>query len=286
MTHEHESDLRPASVDVATLDRRERVHLGLLRLAARTGRTRRATIALGALLGSSTVPVQVAPGVTLDISLDDPYWARIALGHDYEPEVRWALDELVGPDVCVIDAGANIGYWSSIVAARTSAIAVEPNPTLLPALTDHGRRHGFTVIPAAVWDEDGVEVEFVWSPRRHGAGGIGNDGSHRSCVTTVTVDRLYRDHGAGATPVLKLDVEGAEIRALHGATEVLRRGWVIYEEHGRDVEHRVTRWLVERGAEIFVLDPGRMDPLPDMRHLDRLKVDRSRGYNLLARQRH
>jgi hypothetical protein len=103
-----------------------------------------------------------------------------------------------------------------------------------------GAHHGFFSIAAA---RLGARVyAFV-------ANGAGRE------VTSVSLDDFARDHPAPR--VVKIDVEGAELRVLRGAERLLRehRPILVCELHGRENREQV-RGLLE-GYEFSTLESER-----------------------------
>lgn len=174
--------------------------------------------------------VRLPDGGRLAVDLATAHGRRWFAWGCCEP-ATWAMRTLAGPGDVVIDAGANIGLFSLIAAARVGAhgrvIACEPAPgtmTLLRANVARNRYDWVDLREAAVAEVPGrLELEDLgagsgfssFAPEQAGRG-------HRIEVEVTTLDEL-----AGADleriRVVKLDVEGAELRALRGATELLRR---------------------------------------------------------------
>ena len=163
-----------------------------------------------------------------------------ALG-SVEPEVQDALAELLRPGDVFYDVGANIGYFTLIgarlVGPSGRVVAVEPQPEARQRLEHNVAINGFdnvTAIEAAVADEEG-ESELVVSHE-----GILEWAALETSPTTdvpkinvrvTTLDALRAD--LPPPTVVKLDVEGAEIRAVRGMRELLRsdRPAVVCEVH-------------------------------------------------------
>jgi FkbM family methyltransferase len=153
-----------------------------------------------------------------------------ALGN-VEPEVQSALTELLRPGDVFYDVGANIGYFTVIgarlVGTSGRVVAVEPQPEARRRLEHNVQLNGFgniTVVEAAVADEEG-ESDLVISHE-----GILEWASLDSSpaadvpkirVPVTTIDALRAE--LPAPSLVKLDVEGAEIQAIRGMRETLRR---------------------------------------------------------------
>jgi FkbM family methyltransferase len=77
------------------------------------------------------------------------------------------------------------------------------------------------VIEKALWNESGQELDYdANGPAtrvRHDARTQGNQ------TSTLSIDDLVADRGLPRLDFVKLDIEGAELRALHGAAQTMRR---------------------------------------------------------------
>jgi FkbM family methyltransferase len=205
-----------------------------------------------------TVLSGVARGrrLALDLSKEKAYW----LGH-YERPVQRFLRENVRDGDVVYDVGAHVGFFS-ICAANLGAtvVAVEPDARNAARLRANAELNGLPVevVEAAAWNESG-RVALVPGDSTKEAHAVPGEG-----VASVTVDELARRYGAPT--LLKLDVEGAESRALEGAREVLseRRPIVVCELHGSEQRAQVPALL--DGYRIEELDsPDRIVARPAVR---------------------
>ncbi len=131
----------------------------------------------------------------------------------------------------VLDCGANIGLFTR-VALRSGAklvVAIEPAPENLECLRRNvaadiaaGR---VIVYPKGVWDKDDF-LEMNMNPGNSAAnsfvlGGGQNQGRLRLPLTTI--DKLAAELKLDRVDFIKMDVEGAERRALAGARETLAK---------------------------------------------------------------
>lgn len=134
--------------------------------------------------------------------------------------------ELLGeePHPVVVDLGANVGLFSLLVFMNfpeARLIAVEPSSHTFEVLATNRALNpstDWTCRRAAVDERDGT-VRFHNDPTST-ASRVAADGDEE--VEAVTMSSLV---GATAGPIdlVKLDVEGAEARALRGGREVLSR---------------------------------------------------------------
>jgi len=260
------------------------VHLAALRLSAKLGLLAVASHILGALFPKRDVDVQMGNGRWLTVPAYDPYWSSILVGKDYEPGVGAIIEMALEaePDAVLFDCGANIGYWSTAVCDRTAAIAVEAVPSTYSRLERNAEQNGFVAIHAAIWDVPGTTVPITWTPRLHYAASVTNTrGKHTVDVSTATLGQLADRYASDRPIVVKLDVEGAEARALGGASACTDRCLFVYEDHGSDREHQATRAFLEAGFQIWHVDASPR-PIEDVGDLDEIKRNTIDGYNFMA----
>jgi FkbM family methyltransferase len=256
----------------------------------------RVTNALRRVFGDTEVVVDLRHGRRMVLPLGDGYWAPLLdRRYRYEPEVEIALDALVTPDAYFLDCGANAGYWSLLYQDRArSVVAVEASPATYARLEDNVHLNGDRVelVHAALWSVDGKPLTMRSHRDEHAASSLAetdvelsaSDGWTDTDVESVTLATLVRKHcpDPDAPVVVKLDVEGAEIPTFEGAGPVLgeRDVTVVYEDHGADATHKVSRHVLEMGMGIF--DPATGAPLT-LEGVAALKTDTVHGFNFLAR---
>lgn len=144
------------------------------------------------------------------------------------------LLRFVQPDWVFLDIGANIGYYSMLVARashqRASIHAFEPAVQNFAALNRNRDLNGLSSIIhtycTAVSGTVG-EAGFRLPPSTNrGMGSLcPSPGSvqtgHR--VKTTTIDHFAEEQGLDRVSCIKIDVEGAEALVLSGGTETIRR---------------------------------------------------------------
>jgi FkbM family methyltransferase len=193
-------------------------------------------------------------------------------------ESIWRL--LDDGELCA-DIGANIGYMTSVMAARVreggSIRVFEPLPLLANLLRVHVRRwapHTRAVIEVhqvAVSDKSGPATIFVppsFAENRGQAtlvppGVRTDDGTTASVPLMIECVRLDESFGCDARlGIVKIDVEGFEYEVLRSAAELLRTGRIrdiVFEEH-RPFEAPSHRYLRENDYAVFRVARGLMGP--------------------------
>jgi FkbM family methyltransferase len=183
----------------------------------------------------------------------DAYWCRyLWAGVPFEGDVAQIFRKL-GKGSVLIDCGANIGYWSVRAPefGFTHVVAVEANRELIPVLRNNLELNGVAseVIHAAIYSTSGEQL-FLDRTAAHAEGALGEKGMP---VTSITIADIIEQH-RGSEILAKLDVEGAELAAIEGASGVDRITFV-YEDFPRE-GMRVTEELLRRGFKVFGVAPS------------------------------
>lgn len=147
---------------------------------------------------------------------------------DFEPEMAAAIQRCAPPGSTFFDVGANAGYMT-LVGARAvgpsgRVVAFEPLPNTAREMSAQVRLNGLTnvtVVRAAVCEREGT-VSFRSGPSADMAA-LAEVESRGEMLTveSTTIDAAAERHGAPG--LIKLDIEGAELLALRGATRTLER---------------------------------------------------------------
>ena len=268
--------------------------LVLLRLTRMLGRRGYYRICAWADRLGDRVRVRVAPDTWIEVPLGDIYWNTL-LERPYEPEVATALDRHATATGCFLDLGANIGFWSLQARNRFhTVVAVEASPETFARLEANCRLNDarFPRLQAAVWDRSGESLTIHQHAVHHAAasvvGALGEvaeaGGWHDATVSTVGLSDLLETYAPDphTAVVIKLDVEGAEIRVLDGARAALARRPVVllYEDHGSDPTCAVTQHLLDADWQIQDARSGRTLQLEEVRASKR---DPHVGYNFVAK---
>jgi FkbM family methyltransferase len=206
-------------------------------------------------------PVQVVTlpwGCPIEIDVGETIGRSIWTAGVYDLAVAEVLFRLADPRLLAIDAGANIGAMTGLLAARAGEVwAFEPHPAVFLRLTANAARlaglRGFAPcrpFQIALSDADG-EVRLE-TPE----GFAGNQGTARVtsgdgvAVRAARLDSLLAGREVG---VMKVDVEGHELSVFRGAEESLAAGRVrhiVFEDHVGP-ESPVCRLLAEHGYGLF-----------------------------------
>lgn len=179
--------------------------------------------------------------------------ALLRYGEYGEIEAQFLLQLVNRPGV-VVEVGANIGSHTVALARRAAAVGVEvicfePQPFVFQNLCANLALNGLQNVRAWPW-ACGAQQETVFFARqdylRQGNfGGVSMQASAAPDQVSVPCVRLDEVIGESNVCLLKVDVEGAELAALQGATGILQRSRpVLYVENDRVEQSRaLIEWL-------------------------------------------
>jgi FkbM family methyltransferase len=187
-----------------------------------------------------------------------------------EPEQSRLLLDLLQPGHVFFDVGANVGYYSMLAARRCgprgSVVAIEPSPRNVAFLYRHvhlNRLSTIEILPLAVAESLGLEVFSAGNNcavgHLTGAASEVVDNAHRStCTVAATTSLDFLSERLGLHPdVVKIDVEGAELRVLKGAERILQRGpHILLSVHSASLCAECLDYLAHRGYRVTPLSEG------------------------------
>lgn len=166
--------------------------------------------------------------------------------------------QLVNPNDCVIDVGANWGLhtllFSKLVSPGGQVISCEPYPPAFAALqwhVAHNRLRNVVTIDAAVSDTV-ARAAFSVSPSPS-EGALSQvtsaAGAQSLVVKTTTIDALIEELSLPRLKLVKIDVEGAESLVLAGAQHTARtlRPFFVIDLHTPEQDVAVAHQLVTWG---------------------------------------
>lgn len=182
-------------------------------------------------------------------------------------EVLWRL---ISPGEIAIDAGANIGYMTSIMSKRVGELGkvwcFEPNPEVYDELIEnlHLWPDNINARKIALSNNSGTCFLNISSENRGQAfidERITDSNSNELCE--INMERLDSILKSAQIGVMKIDVEGHELEVLQGAGDLISRQNIrdiVFEEH-RGYPSPVTNLLEENNYTVFQLWKGFWKPL-------------------------
>jgi len=280
----------------------ERIGLELMRLSSKilaplefTGFSWSARIVRTLFPSKRPVRLILGEDSAFEYPYGDGYWGVLLYNKKpYAPEVEPYLKAMADIPYAFIDCGSNYGYMSVLVSSpeygSKPAIAIEADQTNYNWTARNAEINGdrYEHRHNAIFSKSG-EIVSLGGAKHESRSIVGDiDASMSEEVETLALDDLtgWLNLQDEKQVVLKLDVEGVEIDALKGAKKLLKRGClIIYEEHGADMTHEVSRYLMdELGMRLFLGDEDRMNmrEITSYSELDAIKTNPRRGYDLFA----
>ena len=178
---------------------------------------------------------------------------------------------IIRPEDTVFDLGANVGPYSISAASRTSGkvIAIEPALQTFELLNRSASQFpNMTAINTAISDKSGTA--FL----SHGGSSenfklSGNNETQGEEVPLVTVDDIADEHDIESVDIIKMDVEGHELKAIAGAKKIIEDGSpiIFYEvKHGSDLHPELIDAFEKLGYDSYFA-------LPDAKTLVKFNQD-------------
>ncbi|MBF0609659.1 MAG: FkbM family methyltransferase [Magnetococcales bacterium] len=166
---------------------------------------------------------------------DNTIISHLAAGSFYEPDVISLIMRTITPGDVVIDVGANVGYFSCLLALLVGksgkVVAFEPDSNNLSGLTRNlaaNQLDNILIINKPASNKKGFMRFFnnedsgghaLWD-----AAGKGNFVE----METTTLDEEFRKTNLAPPKLIKIDTEGADHLVLEGARELLKDHKVPY----------------------------------------------------------
>lgn len=147
----------------------------------------------------------------------------------YEPFETRFIKSRIKPRMRVVDLGANVGYYTLIMAKlvgpKGRVYAFEPNPENFALLKKNVEANGYgnvSLANFAVSDKAKKEKLFL-SEDNLGGHHLTNRGDYKKFTTvqTVVLDKFFSNEGM-KIDFVKMDIEGSEPRAMKGMKKILR----------------------------------------------------------------
>lgn len=174
-------------------------------------------------------------GFSMETSGYEYYMSGYMFLGETNPEETFVLRALLRNGDTMIDIGAHIGWFALNAAQRIGntgkVVAFEPNPHCLKSLRQNVHLNDFlniAVEACAVSDTNGTSTFWIGDDM---AGSLVASNTQRLTNESIrglkvrlqTLDSCSKTHDMRRLTVIKIDVEGAELRVLKGAHRLLKR---------------------------------------------------------------
>lgn len=204
----------------------------------------------------------------------------------YEPDVTQIMLRTIKPGDFVLDIGANIGFFTILMAKLVGPAgrvwAFECNPAVVEKLRANivkNKLENVSVYEQPLWSKN-EPVQFwvnrdssggsaLWDPGRCAENIKSRAEPHVMTKQGVTLDSLMKNQER-APSLIKIDIEGAEPAVMHGAQALLERTdyptMIISElnpfgmKQMGDTTESYRDFMFDRGYELFLPNPNGILP--------------------------
>jgi len=185
----------------------------------------------------------------------------LLVSKEYEPIETKVIKDLIKEGDIVVDAGANIGYYtillSKAIGPNGKVYAFEPERSRFDLLTKNIKENNcnnVVLVNKALSDKE-EKIKFYIDKKDKGLSGILNDSEkYEVAVQATTLDNEITE----SIDFMKMDIEGSELNALKGATTSLRscKKMVIEVPENRKDFNDIKELLINNKYKIERLDEG------------------------------
>jgi FkbM family methyltransferase len=165
----------------------------------------------------------------------------------------------------VIDGGAHLGAWAAIASSLFPGARlhlVEPQPACRLALERLAAERRFLFHPCALSDRSGTAQLYSEEPENPSTGAhlvLNQDGSPATVDVPIrTLEELFAaEIRRDDRPLLKLDLQGHELRALQGGSALLPAIEVViteisfFQQGSEPTVPQLISFFDERGFDLF-----------------------------------
>ncbi|MDR2724084.1 MAG: FkbM family methyltransferase [Holosporaceae bacterium] len=156
----------------------------------------------------------------------------------YDPNLVVMVNAFLPRGGILLDVGANMGYislWASkVVGAEGCIYAIEPSSRDYTRLVDNININGLNKIifsyQLALSEKSGQRRLLIAAEERSALNTVGSEIVSKGVeiigdevVNTLTLDEFIEKEKIQRMDVLKLDIEGSEVKALRGAKDTLKK---------------------------------------------------------------
>ena len=225
--------------------------------------------------------------------LNDPYYSQLLSDYYvYEKDIHNFVYKIQNTNFNFYDLGANYGYWSvylSNIEKCRYCVAVEPLKENFYYLElnnklNHSRFKSFQRVISNGLNK---KIKLFYNPEL--PNNVGSTTKKKKENYQITKEILIKNiiKNNNYLDIFKLDIEGEEINAVKQINQLKpKRHIIIYECHGKDKSHKVTKYLMNKGYNIYSFAfKTKVLVINEISLLNKIKKKRNRGYNFIATPR-
>lgn len=148
-------------------------------------------------------------------------------GQPHEQGTEALLRYILKPGDTFVDVGANVGFYtrigSTLVGETGRVFAFEPLPAALRLLKMNTESLTNVVVDASALSDHQGEEDFHVREQGDTSSLLAGEPGSKVRVAVTTLDRRLLGEDATRVDFMKIDVEGAELSVLRGATKMIEK---------------------------------------------------------------
>ena len=171
----------------------------------------------------------------------------IITNNDYEEETRLEITRLLKPGSVFFDLGANIGFYTiisaKIVESSGRVYSFEPTPetrSILQKNVNINNLNNVIIEEYAISDKIGKAIfEVTNNSECNNIVDSGVSGQNTIDVNTISIDEYCNLKSISVIDVIKIDIEGQELRAIKGMKNIINLNLdikLIFEFHAANIK--------------------------------------------------
>lgn len=180
------------------------------------------------------VVVDTLDGRKLIIDTANESYRFIYFLGEYEANISRILTKLVEPGATCLDIGGNIGWYTTmfqkLVGKSGKVHSFEPVPPIFETLKQNVALNEFAenvkINNLALGDEEGTVDLHIFPELPHGHASISTF-DHKEFISysskIITLDSYLETNSVGNVDLVKIDIEGAELMMLKGASKLFKQ---------------------------------------------------------------
>lgn len=168
----------------------------------------------------------------IGLSIDKSIIGAIKNKGTYEPHILSLIGKILPRGGVFVDVGANIGVLSIfaglLVGNSGSVLSIEASPgnyKYLRTNIELNDCHNIKAVNIGIWDCPAT-LTFSYTPEIAGCSFFSTTHVQDGIAEVVncdTLDTVLKNHGYNSVDLIKVDIEGAEIKLLNGGGEVFEK---------------------------------------------------------------
>ncbi len=211
------------------------------------------------------------------------------------------LKKVVVPGAVVVDIGANIGFYASILSSQTGQSGTvhcfEPDEKNFEKLQVHTRDlanvriNNKAIGPVSgkirIYTSKELNVDHrTYRP---------DDYATEKEIESVSLDDYLSQTGNHKVDLIKMDIQGFEMQAVQGMTrtfqnnphlKIISEFWPYGLQKAGSSATEYYEWLQQKGFDIRLISNSSLEPLTKEKVQELEPLDKSHYYNILATRQH